>query len=102
MALTSSIVVTGRARGVHLRLQAGGAPGDPVARQRAGGLEGGEVFQGTLGVDHHRESGGVGSDHEVASQPALEREVRDSERTILVGEMAVPQVVQNTRLNVQS
>ncbi|MNF43877.1 hypothetical protein D3C84_249780 [compost metagenome] len=56
-----------------------------------------EVCQGRPRVDHGGQPGGIGGDHPVLGQPALEGELGDAEIGVLVGELHVPGVVSGLR-----
>ncbi len=56
-------------------------------------LEHPEIPQRPFGIDHRSQCRGIRSDYQIASQPALERQVGYAESAILIDEMAVAQVV---------
>ena len=57
---------------------------EPVAREHPLARELAEVLRGGLRVDHRRERGRVRRDHDVVREAALESEVGDAERAVLV------------------
>ena len=66
---------------------------EPEVAEGVLALELREVVERALGIHHHRERGGVGRDHEVAAEPALQREIRHPERAVLIREVTIAEVV---------
>ena len=52
-----------------------------------------QIRDGVRGLDHHCQRRRIGSDHQIAAQTAFERQVRDAERSILIDEVAIAEVV---------
>jgi len=52
-----------------------------------------EVLLGASRVDHGREPGGIGRDHQIFRQPSLEAQARHAEVGVLVGELHVAGVI---------
>ena len=91
-------LVVRHVRSHHLRRAALRQPGrrvverlvPPVRAQSAGPLQPVEILSGGGGVVHRGQRGGVGCDHQVFLQAALESQLRHTERRILIGQGAVP------------
>ena len=65
--------------------------------QRPFALEAREIRERLARVDREREHGCVGRDDDIIREPALERQVGYPKRTILIGIMAIAQVVRRFR-----
>ncbi len=60
--------------------------------ETAQGLDCLVVPPGSAGVDHRRQPGRIGCDHQIGGQPALQPQAGDAEIGILVGELDIPRV----------
>ena len=70
---------------------------EAVRAERAAPLELSQVGEGIVDVDHRGERGGVRRDDEIARQPALEREIRYAKGAVLIGVVAVANIVRRFR-----
>ena len=66
---------------------------EAIAALAAGRRKPHEVADRRPGIDHRRQRGGVGSDHDVGVQAALQAQTRDAKVGILVGVLHVAHVV---------
>ena len=79
--------LAGRGAGIVERLAKSVGPEGTELLQR------GEIADRAPGRHEGRERRGVRRDHEVTSQPSLEREIRHAEGAVLIGVVPIPQVV---------
>ena len=66
---------------------------EAILAERALRLEHGKIGEGALRLDRQRERSGVGCDNEILANATLESEIGNTEGTVLIGEMAIAEIV---------